>query len=75
MFINLNSLPGRNCTESPDAPENGFKICSDADFLRSECHYWCDDGYKLEGSLITTCENVGGGIDDWSQPAPKCVRQ
>ena len=56
------------------APDNGDIECSLGDdgqpSLGDTCTFTCDNGYKLSGSVIRSCQIDGS----WSDTEPVCIR-
>ncbi|XP_039252894.2 P-selectin-like [Styela clava] len=55
-------------------PENGAIVCSDKNFIHSECEYVCDSYHRRVGALYTTCKEDYSGYMKWSAEAPVCER-
>ena len=58
-----------NCPGLPDAPDNGTVQCTGSVF-NDNCTFTCDDGYKLTGNAIRTCQDNRV----WSGTDPICTK-
>nr|XP_002125765.3 P-selectin [Ciona intestinalis] len=67
------SCARKMCSEAPPAPSNGFRVCSDGNYIRSQCEYGCTgDYYRRVGPLYSTCmENINGSLS-FDNEAPVC---
>lgn len=62
---------GITCGTSFSNPSNGRVQCTDDNTYESICTFYCDDGFYLEGSTKSVCQETG-----WTnKEAPMCKRQ
>ena len=52
-------------------PENGYVDTSAGSSLGKHATYTCDTGYRLNGSMIRSCNSSG----HWDPLAPTCFRK
>uniref|UniRef100_F7AJJ2 Uncharacterized protein n=1 Tax=Ciona intestinalis TaxID=7719 RepID=F7AJJ2_CIOIN len=62
------------CSNPPSAPTNGYRVCSDGNYVGSICDYGCDDLYTRVGSQYSTCVELADGSHSFDNPAPTCER-
>ncbi|XP_078494483.1 P-selectin-like [Ciona intestinalis] len=64
------------CNPTHVSPMNGAVICSNSNMVGSDCVFQCNNGFSLEGSQTSTCQDDGNGDaeGEWSTPAPFCTR-
>jgi len=55
--------------------DDGFKLCSDGNFLFSSCRVRCDPLYEAEEEVTVTCRPRGRNFEDWDKPFPSCIKQ
>nr|XP_039252832.1 P-selectin-like [Styela clava] len=65
----------KKCSLPPNAHDYGFMVCTEGNFIGSQCEYGCDDFYRRVGHLYTTCIEDHYGYMRWSEEkAPSCER-
>lgn len=75
------SEPAPTCVKNfcdptrPKDPENGYKVCTDANNLGSVCEFACDPYHKRVGPLYSRCQKERRGNLNWSNGPPKCERK
>uniref|UniRef100_F6YEQ2 Uncharacterized protein n=1 Tax=Ciona intestinalis TaxID=7719 RepID=F6YEQ2_CIOIN len=67
-------VKGSRCSNPPSAPTNGYRVCSDGNYVGSICDYGCDDLYTRVGSQYSTCVELADGSHSFDNPAPTCER-
>ena len=63
------------CEHEHDFLLNGEVSCSEYNDEYSECLWVCKEGFQLIGENSTVCEEDESGNLDWTNPAPKCLRE
>lgn len=65
-------LTGMHCCHLSE-PANGRLLVTGQQY-QDQANYACNEGYRLEGSSVRTCQ-VSGAIADWSGRPARCVRK
>nr|CAB3263259.1 uncharacterized protein LOC108949641 [Phallusia mammillata] len=75
MNLQTSQCPGPRCDVDKVQIEHGRPVCSFIPSVGSVCEVYCEAGYRVNGSTVLECVQIGDDVFEWNSDTPTCKEQ